>query len=176
METMIPEDRIPDLRKKLESLLAKCEKKGLTGSISVTYGDRVERSSLHVDSYGVEFRETTWWIPVTLECNPPKFNGWEFAATIEQIDGSPTHLLRCSPAYEGGKIPAHFRDCDPTYCEHCRMKRNRSETFVVFNAERVEYRQVGRQCLRDFLGHDPSMMIASAGYIAEAVDAFLMEF
>ena len=171
METMIPEGRMTELLDRLHKLIAKCTKKGLEGSIVVKQGEMVVRTEQCTDSFGRECVTSTWWVPVTLECSPPKLNGWEFAATIEQIDGSPTHLLRCSPAYEGGKIPAHFRDCDPTYCEHCRMKRNRSETFVVFNADRVEFRQVGRQCLRDFLGHDPSMMIASAGYIAEAVDA-----
>lgn len=162
---------MPELLARLDKLIAKCTKKGLEGSIVVKQGEMVMRTEQCTDSFGRECVTSTWWIPVTLECNPPKLNGWEFAATIEQIDGSPTHLLRCSPAYEGGKIPAHFRDCDPTYCEHCKKRRNRSETFVVFNAERVDFRQVGRQCLRDFLGHDPSMMIASAGYIAEAVDA-----
>ena len=173
--TQIPEYRLPDLRERLDALIAKCDKKGLSGSIVVTYGERMERKERHVDSFGVEFFSSTWWVPVTLECTPPKLNGWEFAATIEQLDGSPAHLLRCSPAFSGERIPDHFRTCDPTYCEHCRLRRDRSETFVVFNGERVEFRQVGRQCLRDFLGHDPAMMIASAGYISEAVDS-LSEF
>lgn len=170
MNVQVPEYRLTDLRERIDALVAKCERKGLSGSIAVTYGERTERRERHVDSFGVEFYTSTWWVPVTLECDPPKYNGWQFAATIQQVDGSDTHLLRCSPAYSGGKIPDHFRDCDPTYCEHCKARRNRTETFVVFNAERVEFRQVGRQCLRDFLGHDPSGMIAAAGYIAEAVD------
>lgn len=175
MKVCVPEYRLPDLQTRVNALVSKCDRKGLSGSVVVTYGDRTERRERHVDSFGVEFYTSTWWVPVTLECDPPKFNGWQFAATIQQVDGSDTHLLRCSPAYAGGKIPDYFRDCDPTYCEHCKARRNRTETFVVFNAERTEFRQVGRQCLRDFLGHDPAGMIAAAGYITEAVES-LSEF
>lgn len=44
-------------------------------------------------------------------------------------------------------------------CDHCKARRFRTETFVVEN-ESGERKQIGRNCLRDFLGHDPSAMVA----------------
>jgi len=170
MNTTIPDYRVSELRERIDALIAKCDRKGLSGSISVVFGEREERQNRKQDSFGEWYTESTWWVPVTLECVPPAFNGWTFAAVIEQIEGAPAHVLRCSPSFDG-RVPDNFRTCDPTHCDHCRKHRNRSETFVVYHAETGEFKQVGRQCMKDFLGHDPAALVASFGYISDAVDA-----
>ena len=48
---------------------------------------------------------------------------------------------------------------DAQHCDHCNTSRYRSETFLVRHDDGT-VRQVGRQCIRDFLGHDPAAMLA----------------
>jgi hypothetical protein len=54
-------------------------------------------------------------------------------------------------------------------CEHCGLRRHRTETFIVVHADSGEARQVGSGCLRDFLGgHDPDRACRYAEYLALA--------
>ena len=51
-------------------------------------------------------------------------------------------------------------------CDHCRLRRKRVETFVVWHAGTQRLRQVGTGCLRDFLGgHDPERLCRQAEYV-----------
>lgn len=90
----------------------------------------------------------------------PKLNGYTLVGVLERLtteDGSKDVLVRAVP---GEVVPAHFRNADPEWCDHCRTRRYRTETFVVrrdivlggIEAGPI-YKQVGRSCLRDFLGY-----------------------
>lgn len=84
---------------------------------------------------------------------PPKIAGWQFVGTLEPLP-SGDNLLKSVP---GQVLPERFRTTG-TYCDHCKSHRKRLETFVVKN-DKDEYQQVGRQCLKDFLGHDPEKVV-----------------
>lgn len=75
----------------------------------------------------------------------PKVEGWEFLGVIEATEVG--NKVRDVP---GKTVPTKYRETKPE-CEHCRMARRRKETFVVQKGD--ELKQVGRQCLKDFLGH-----------------------
>jgi hypothetical protein len=53
----------------------------------------------------------------------------------------------------GESIPAQFHNVEPI-CEHCNTKRNRNETFLLQEIESGNYKLIGRQCVRDFIGYD----------------------
>jgi hypothetical protein len=82
----------------------------------------------------------------------PKFDGFEFVGTIEHTPNG--NILR---SMKGKEIPAEFSKGDP-YCDHCKKIRPRNETFLV-EKEGILTR-VGRQCIKDFLGHKSPEMIA----------------
>lgn len=84
----------------------------------------------------------------------PKYEGWSFIATLQHLEIGT--ILRCVP---GETIPDNYRTAT-NYCDHCQSNRRRIDTFVVRHDERG-YRQVGRQCLKDFLGHDDPHALAS---------------
>ena len=44
------------------------------------------------------------------------------------------------------------------YCDHCHTYRRRNDTFIVQH-ESGAYKQVGRTCLKDFLGHSPEGLL-----------------
>lgn len=48
---------------------------------------------------------------------------------------------------------------DAQLCQHCNTRRYRTETFILRHDDGREM-QVGRQCIRDFLGHDPAALLA----------------
>jgi hypothetical protein len=76
--------------------------------------------------------------------------GWEFVATLEHTEeGNITHNI------SGKDLPSKYRDCDP-WCDHCQTRRYRKDTFVVAD-EQDNYKQVGRNCLAEFLGVDGTM-------------------
>ncbi len=94
----------------------------------------------------------------------PKFAGWSFAATLEHT-GEGT-ILRSTP-YFSGKLDPRFRTADP-FCEHCKVKRNRADTFVCIHDDGRQV-QIGRNCVKDFLGHaDPKTLAQWAEIVFSA--------
>lgn len=107
-----------------------------------------------------------WW-SVSVAGETPKLNGWEFIAILEPMqtdDGATLNLIQCLP---GKSCPTVQRE-RINVCDHCNAKRRRAQTFVVFNAEKNEYKSVGRQCLKDFLGYhgDPEAFLHMAEMLA----------
>ncbi len=94
--------------------------------------------------------------------------GWTFAGTLEHTEAG--NVLRSAPDEH---IPARYKTVEPA-CDHCRLERRRKDTYIVRSAEN-EYQQVGRTCLKDFVGHrSPAAIAAWASYIAE-LSAYIEE-
>jgi len=98
---------------------------------------------------------------VVLEGEPPRLAGWMLAAVVDHRDGEPR--LRVASSAAPALDPQRFRE---PRCDHCRLRRRRAETFVVWHAATQRLRQVGTGCLRDFLGgHDPERLVHQAEYV-----------
>lgn len=96
---------------------------------------------------------------VTVTGAAPKLNGWAFLGTISH-SGSPT-LPNVFHAIPGETFPETYRFA-PTRCDHCQTDRARKDTYVLRH-ESGDTKQVGKRCLRDFLGHaDPHAVAAWA--------------
>jgi hypothetical protein len=80
--------------------------------------------------------------------------GWVFAGTLEHTEEG--NILRAVP---GQTIPDRFRQVAPN-CDHCNLDRKRNDTYIVIN-EAGEYLQVGKTCLKDYVGHRSPARIAS---------------
>lgn len=106
------------------------------------------------------------YFPVTVTGADPHYAGWRLIAVLQLVtveDGEPIQLVRNVPGFE---VPEKYRTVQAK-CEHCGFSRRRTETFVVQHDD-GEYRQVGRQCLGDFLGHKgPHTLAAAAEFWAE---------
>lgn len=84
---------------------------------------------------------------------PVKVNGWSFAAVLEPL-GERNLIL---PVF-GTEIPERFLTSGCA-CEHCGKHRSRKNVFVIRNGD--EFKQVGRACLRDFVGSDNAETVAN---------------
>lgn len=93
--------------------------------------------------------------PVEVEGEAPKINGWTFVATLEHVSEGSERMVILRSVPGQGDVPACYRQADPGNCDHCKKWRARTETFIL-RSDAGEWKQVGRNCLRDFLGHtDP---------------------
>lgn len=151
---MIPEWRLPELKAKIEKLNRRARKLGVP-EVSIVEGERVVED--HPELEGVKIA----YITTTIEGPAPVLNGYTFCATLEHVDGEV--MLRTSPAFEGD-LPKHFRTADPYNCDHCHTRRVRHETFVVKH-ESGDFKQIGRNCLVDFLGGKTAQAFAAAAEI-----------
>ena len=101
---------------------------------------------------------------VVLHGAAPVLAGWALEAIVE-------HHGERGTVRAVGELGEHL---DPeafqsAWCEHCGVRRRRSTTFVVVHVESGELRQVGSDCVRDFLGgHDPERACRQAEYLALA--------
>ena len=100
---------------------------------------------------------------ITVEGAAPKMGGWRFISKLEHDEAIGT-IVRTAP---GEITPPAFFNGKSTNCDHCHKALYRKDTFVVAH-EDGRFAQVGRRCLRDFLGHiDPERL---AGWFAVLLD------
>ncbi len=93
-------------------------------------------------------------LDVTITGSTPKVGEFEFLASIELTPAG--NFVDTVP---GVNIDPSYRTTD-SRCEHCKKTRTRKHVYAVRNLETGEELQVGRTCLRDFLGiDDPERII-----------------
>ena len=94
---------------------------------------------------------------VKIEGAAPQVAGYKFMATIQHKDGG--NIIRTVPGQENNENIQQFYEARPDYCDHCHKRRNRIDTFIVKGND-GQLRQVGRNCLADFLGgQDPKQIL-----------------
>lgn len=144
------EGNMERLSKKLTTISNKCAKYGC---------------EFHFEELGETFRNvkdedsgeirTARFIMVDVS-GKAQISNWEFIATIEH--SKPVNIIRSFRPEV--KIPEHFYTVD-TYCEHCKTRRYRKDTYIVRNIETGEFKQVGKSCLKDFTGGLSAEQVAS---------------
>lgn len=164
----IPEANMPELRDEMAKLNKRAAKLG-TAPLTITEisNDVVTEK---VPAYAIynergDILEVLEWrevarnvITVQIDGETPMLNGWRFAATL--IHSENGTMINRMPSFEAEVDLTQYRDADPSHCDHCGLDRRRVDTFVVYNAETGETKQVGRQCLKDFLGYNDPLAIA----------------
>lgn len=88
---------------------------------------------------------------ITFHGEGPKVNGWKFVGSLDHVTFPEDVLVKTVP---GEVIPEQYFHADAN-CDHCNNIRRRRDTFVIQNEETGEYKQIGRQCSKDYIGHDP---------------------
>lgn len=98
----------------------------------------------------------------TVEGEAPKLNGWTLVAVLEPQPNAEM-LVREVP---GQTCPKRFRQTN-LRCDHCEKVRRRNAVYVLKRDDDL-HKQVGKQCLADFLGHtDPESLVAGAEYLMD---------
>jgi hypothetical protein len=182
----VPEENLPRLRERIEKLAKRAKKLGeMEVDSGAGGGPEGERSSplrgspfeialsetgeIEVEKYRDEDGRLTGrvirWHKITLTGTSPKLAGWTFVGVLQHLDGVDGNVIRTVP---GHVMPIEYRKV-ASECEHCKTNRRRKDTFVVQNDASGDHKQVGRNCLADFLGHrDPHQVASYAEYLFTA--------
>ena len=154
LEIPVLVDRKSEAIKALQKLIKRAHKAGNT-DIRYEIGEEttVKRSYETEDQEGNRVMKTAM-VPVLMFRvfgEAPKYADYVFAGKVEFLDDK-NQLLHKIPGTEIELAPRFLKtDC---FCDHCKVKRTRADVFIVHNVKTGEQKQVGRQCLRDFLGID----------------------
>lgn len=79
-----------------------------------------------------------------------QINGYDFLASLEYDLTTGLNIVKKKPGIEN--IPEKF--ITRTYCDHCKCERNRLKTVLLRNIKTNEIIQVGKTCVKDYLGRD----------------------
>ena len=146
----VPADRMVVINKQLEKVNKRAAKLGLPPVKLVELG-RSTKTVVNPDGS----KRSREYLKLKVEGEAPKVKGWTFVARIMHSEGG--NIISSAPGMD--PPPAEYRTAEP-HCDHCKVNRRRNDTFVLRN-EKGEYKQIGRNCLADFLGStDPADQIA----------------
>ena len=138
---------------KIESLSARATKVGAEAIGYRVLGPKKEKRNIHGDIVQHEGFEVEVFGPA------PRFQGWEFMATIEHTEHG--NIIRSI------KILPEIYQSVHSNCDHCKSFRKRKDTFVLRHEDGT-YMQVGRSCLKDFLGKiDPEHIALFESWVRE---------
>lgn len=99
--------------------------------------------------------------------------GWTLVAVLSPVPMEDGTVELLPTAVPGQVLPDGVRTW-AFRCDHCQTARRRLETFVVRD-EAGTLKQVGRNCLTDFLGHDAANALARYDFVA-SLEAELSEY
>ena len=154
----IPESRIEELKFKVAKLNKRAAKIGVA-PISVELTGQMKRDETDYPHVCIMFE-------IILNGETPKFDGWKLLAVLQHDPNLDANIVKTVP---GETIPEGYRT-RPGVCDHCGYTRIRKETFVVQH-DGGDVKQVGRQCVADFLGHgDPRRFVKTYEWFAEAAE------
>lgn len=148
-------DREQEFRAAIDKAIKKAARYG-SGAITYTIGEMYSQKVRETDWDGETRTVTYYRKDVTVTGSAAKVGNFEFLARIEFTEAGV--MLDSKPG---------VTDLDPRFrtttcmCDHCRVDRARGEVFVVRNLDTGAQVQVGRSCLRDFLGTDTPEKIAN---------------
>lgn len=161
----IPEMNMESLEKKLTRIRNKAAKYGCDFHYE-RIGEHFEMVETgEYDDKGQPIKEPIRYIDIDVE-GKAEANGWQFAATLDY-----TAEGNIISGVEGFEIPERYYSCTP-WCEHCKTRRDRKSSYIVYHAESKEFKQVGSGCLRDFTGGLSAEAVAQyESWIKEAEEA-----
>lgn len=136
----VPACNVEALQEQIAEMNKKAAKLGVPAIVLTQVGTEVEKRK-NAAKIEIDFVYHLF----TVEGSTPKLAGYTFVAVIEQLGEE--NLVKCVP---GQECPVEFRKT--TYhCDHCGTDRRRKEVFVLRHDDGT-HKQVGRNCLSDFLG------------------------
>lgn len=152
--------RLEEAEARLEKLAKKARRYG-NADVAWVRGDRwSETVSRQGRKVSIEY------VNLHVVGEPLRVGPFEFLAKIEPLEAG-VNLVHTAP---GKSCDERFRS-STMVCEHCDTLRGRRECFVVGNVETGEQRQIGRNCLADYIGtNSPARLVSYFGFLADVKD------
>lgn len=158
------ESRLPEALEALKKLADKARRYG-NPDITVTVGETYTAARYVEDWDGEERKVSVQMVELVIEGEAPRIGQHEFLAHIELHEGG--NLVDTRPGIKD--LDARFRHTNG-YCDHCQTLRQRKDVYVVRDTETGTQLQIGRTCLRDYMGCDNPGAIAHRFALWAAVE------
>ena len=186
----VPECNLDSLKARVEKLNRRAKRLKMEPLVLAEIGEEFaqarRRTGEYDDAGNPEYEDyLARWVQVTLVGSCPRINGWAMAATIQHEDGG--NLLRTVPGFEA-LLPLRYRTAG-TECEHCDKDRRRNDTYVLHGETRhvnlnagtpdvveVIWKQVGRNCLSDFLRSPDASGLAEWAEVLAGLDDEIRQY
>lgn len=148
----VPDWLVEAVEAKIEKANRRAKKLGVDG-FKLIHGEPYQKRVSDEHEWPERF---VTMIPLTVEGPVIKVPGWSLQGRVDFEDGG--ILVNARP---GTALPPRFRSIKPI-CDHCKSDRQRNAVFVFQAEGDGHYMQVGRQCLRDFMGVSPEAALWAA--------------
>ncbi|MCP4203742.1 MAG: hypothetical protein GY769_17630 [bacterium] len=149
---------LPTVQKKVDALNRRADKLGLPRVRVDASKPGVLHHSIDCGCCGGLRSEEV--VLVTAVGENVRVDGWDLVGVLDHGVGDKP-VLRVAPERI---LPPEYYEAGPN-CDHCGTSRRRRDTFVLARhletGERVEYRQIGRTCLGDYLGENTAQAIVA---------------
>ena len=135
----------------VQAKIAKANKKAAALGVAPVV---IEATTPFVKTIKNNLGETQYekFLRIDLSYEPLKFGAYTFVATLDHTVGAQP-IINTVPEQV---VPAEYFTV-ASRCDHCSTSRFRKQTFLFKDDE--GYKLVGRQCLKDFFGVDPTKNI-----------------
>lgn len=153
-------ENMPKLEKTLKTIANKCAKFGCEFSY-VDFGPVFKEKVIDGVKYTIKYED------IGAE-GTALVNGFRFVGTIEHT-GRGNVIKQYDNSVE---VPKKYYTSEPV-CEHCNSKRVRKETYLVYNEDNKEFKQVGKTCLKVYTGGlDAEQAVKFLSYFDKLEEAY----
>jgi len=158
--------RAQELCEKIERLNRKAVRYGLSPVETMVLG--------HTPAYARDTVEGREWVDARMTVRVvggrPTIPGWRFMGTIQHLEAG--NVMRMLP---GEHAPDHFRSAK-AWCAHCNTVRRRKDSYMVLEESTGKVVQLGRDCVRDYLGGaSPQSMARAVEFWSDEVSGLCEE-
>lgn len=160
-------ERLPEAKAAMAKMIKKVNRYGCP-DITFVVGESYTKVERRIDELGHPCKVRINYTSIDVAGQAPKVGDYEFMARVEI--GENGNLVDTLPGVDD--LEEKFRHTD-SYCDHCHTRRRRKDVYVVRNRENGEQVQVGRTCLRDFMGiDDPAKIVRRFQFWAQVKEEF----
>ena len=143
MEFSILECNMDRLTKKINTIQNKCKKYNNSFTFEII-GSELKEVKIPSLSVGIPADTVTLkYIKINVE-GIAKINNFQFVAELQHTKNG--NIIK---GINNIEIPQKYYTTTPV-CDHCKQKRIRKYTYIVYNTETNEFKQVGKTCLTDY--------------------------
>ena len=158
MQYTLVKELIPIFEAKLNKYAKKFEKYG-----SVEY----LKSKPYICEDKDDYRYGYFLVDIDVKASY-KIADYYFVASLEWIDEAGENLIKKISADE--YVPEIYKK--RRNCDHCKTNRRRKSTIILKHVDTEEYIQVGKTCVKDYLGYDLGNYAAYLSFFSD-LDSYL---
>lgn len=143
----VPVFNLGKLREKIEDLNKRARKLKLP-PVTLAYGPKKIKT---IKIYDMSMDVTM--VKCIIAGEYPRLPGYKFVAKLEKM-GDRNLILGAGEQIDESWVTIN------SYCDHCKSKRDRKETFLIRKEETGEIKQIGSNCIDQFIGRNSLSAIA----------------